>query len=148
MVIAKEATVGRKRRGVNGFEHEMLAAIDERCLALSITAPEDEHEVLALVAQRLDHSIGECLPPSLLMRTCLVCSHGECGIEEEYALLCPACEIACGRYWFAKIVVYLYEDVAQRRWEWHAVIDREAQSMCLSWFVIRILTYNNHLYLA
>ena len=42
MMVAEEAVVGGQGRGMDGREHQMAAAVDERPLLLRIRTPQDE----------------------------------------------------------------------------------------------------------
>ena len=78
----------------------------------------------------------------------LMCSNGQGGVEQQYALFCPTCQIPTQRNGCSKVVLYLLEDVLQRRRKHHPVVHRETQAVGLSWFMIRILSDNHHLHLV
>lgn len=52
---------------MNAFQYQMLACINELRLASGITTPQDKHQVLLILAERLDGSIGKLLPAFALM---------------------------------------------------------------------------------
>ncbi len=60
-------------------------------------APEDEHDVVGLVADRADHLVGERLPSRALVRRGLPGAHGERGVEQQHALACPRLEVPMRR---------------------------------------------------
>lgn len=67
----------------------MLRSSDERCLLLSVGAPENEDDAFELGIDNADDSIGKLLPALALMRVRVLCLHGEYGIEKEHALPGP-----------------------------------------------------------
>ena len=89
----------------------MFAAVDEGTLLLCIGSPKDEDEVLALFGQAANGGIGKGLPTLALVRTGLMGLYGERGIEQQYALACPAGEVAIWGEGFAKVALYLLKDV-------------------------------------
>lgn len=50
--------------------------------------------MLFFFGENADGRICKCFPTAVLVRTGLVCTYGEGSIEQQYALLCPACQIA------------------------------------------------------
>ena len=77
----------------------MATAIDILCLADGETAPKHEYDAVAPLGERLDGSIGEQLPSSVLVRPCLMGAYGECGVEQENTLVGPAGEVAAGEWY-------------------------------------------------
>lgn len=85
----------------------------------------------------------------VLVRACLVCTHGERGVEQQNPLVCPACEVAlCGRYGSAKVAIDLFDDIHQRWGHFYALWHRETQSVGLSGFMVRVLPQDDHLHLV
>lgn len=110
----------------------MLVTVDESSLALCVRSPKDKYKMLFFFCEDADGSICKCFPAVILVRTCLMCTYGKGGIEQQYALFCPACQIAgCGGIG-ADIIFYLFEDVEQGGRKGDSVIHGEAQSVCLS----------------
>ena len=96
--------------------------------------------MIALPAYVTDYGIGECLPATSLMRCRLSGPDRKNRIEQEDALVCPTCKVTAFRTRSAQITLYLLENVFQRRGEWDSRLNRKAQSMRLTRFMIRILT--------
>ena len=143
-----ETAVGTERTGVWGGENKMALAVDELPLALRVTAPKHEYEVLALLIEGGNGSIGEFFPSLVLMAAGTVFLDCECSVEEQDSLFCPMSEVArCGNR-FAKVAVEFLVDIIQRRWDRHAFADREAEPLRLPDFVIRVLPDNNYPYLV
>ena len=128
------------------LEHEMALAVDELLLGARIAAPENEHEVLALGAERADGGIGELLPAVTLMTRRLMRTHRERCVQQEHALLSPARQVARRRDRLSEVELYLLEDVLKRRRKRHACRHREAQTLRLTRLVVRVLTDNHHLH--
>ena len=145
MVVAKETVVGAERRGVGGAEHAVTRGVDDGTLLLRIGSPEDEYEVVALLAEDADDSIGEHLPAAALMRTRIVGLHGERGVEEQHALVGPTGEVAVGRQGLAEVGLNLLEDVDQRGRHRHTRSHREAHAVGLPRLVVGVLTDDDHL---
>ena len=89
-----EAAVGAEWTGVRGSENEMTLAVDILSFALGVTSPEHKDEVLTLLIEGSNGSIGEFLPPFVLMAAGTVCLDRECSVEEQDSLFCPMSEVA------------------------------------------------------
>ena len=89
----------------------MLACIDELRLAPGITTPQDKHQVLLVLAERLDGSIGKLLPAFALMARCLMGTNGKRGIEKQYSLFSPSSQVARLRHRSAEIHLDFLENV-------------------------------------
>ena len=98
---------------MNAFQYQVLTRVNEFCLASGITAPEDKHQVLLVLAERLDGSIGKLLPAFALMARCLMGTNGKGGVEQQYSLLCPAGQIARGWHRSTEIHLNLLEYINQ-----------------------------------
>ena len=98
---------------MNAFQYQMLACIDELRLAPGITAPKDKHQVLLILAECLDGSIGKLLPAFALMTCRLMGTNSQRGIEKQYSLFCPAGQIARGWHRSAEIHLNLLEYINQ-----------------------------------
>jgi hypothetical protein len=68
----------------------MLWPADETLLSLSRGAPEEKDHRLRLVVDGLDDAVRELLPALTAVGVRLTRSHGEDGVEEQDALVCPA----------------------------------------------------------
>ena len=76
------------------LQNQMLRICDEARLCTRIAAPEQkDHRLLALV-QVHDDRIGELLPAHAVMRIRLSVADGQCRIEQQHTLLCPAGQVA------------------------------------------------------
>ena len=104
----------------------MFPPVDERLFRARVAAPEDEYEVFALFAENADHVVGEPCPAAVLVRVGAVRPHGQRGVQEENALLCPFGQIA--RFWngAAHVRFEFFEDIDKRRGRFHALFDRKA----------------------
>lgn len=67
MVVAEKSPVCRKRGWMCGSKHEVLALVDKLHLALRIASPQNECDVLFLIANDFDDSVGESFPPLSLV---------------------------------------------------------------------------------
>ena len=130
-----------------GCEYQMSFSIDKLSFALSIRTPQHEHEVVAVFVERFDSSIGQFLPPFALVTTCVVCFDGERCIQQQYALLCPWGEVSCGWDGFAYISIEFTVYVLEGRRNRYSLFDGEAESLCLSDIMIRVLSYDDDSYL-
>jgi len=142
------ATIGTQRRWMHTLEHQIMLLVDHIGFAAGITAPEHIHQVLTMLRQRLNSGIGKLLPPQLRMTVGLMGTNRERSIEQQHALLSPTGEIArCGDR-RTKVGLYLFKDILQRGRKLDTVLNREAQSVCLSWLVIGVLADNHHFHLV
>ena len=148
VAVAEETVVGGEGRGMGGGEHQVLAAVYEGAFALGVGSPEDEDEVFFPVGQQTDDAVGKGFPTVALVRACLVGAYGEGGVEQQHALPGPAGEVACGGWLGAYVVFNFLEDVDERRGERDAIVYREAQPVCLSGAVVRVLAYDDYFHLT
>ena len=58
MPAAEKTAIGRKRRGMHCFEHQMPVAIDKYTFFLRVRAPKQEDQLLTFSAERRDDLIG------------------------------------------------------------------------------------------
>ena len=101
--------------------------------------------MLSLSGQGMDGSIGEGLPTQGRMAVGLMGTDGQGGVEQQHSLFGPSCEIATRWDGCAEVLLNLLEDILQRRWKQHTVLYGEAQTMCLSWLVVGVLSDDDHL---
>ena len=89
----------------------MSVAVDECSFALGIGPPKNEYKMLFFFGENADGRICKCFPTAVLMRTGLVCTYCEGSIEQQYALLCPACQIAGSGGISANVIFYFLENI-------------------------------------
>ena len=77
MLVAEKSTVGAKGGRVGALQDEVLAIVNKGGLLARGGALEQEDDVLALVTDSLNCSIGEELPAGPLVATRFVALHGE-----------------------------------------------------------------------
>ena len=148
MSAADEAAVGTEGTGVRGGEDKMTLAVDELPLALGITAPEHEDQVLPLFVEGSNGGVGEFLPAFVLMAASAVCLDSKGGVEQQDSLLCPMGKVArCGDR-LTKVAVEFLVDIIQRRRYRYALAHRKAESLCLSEFVVGVLPDDNYTHLV
>ena len=148
MLTKPATTIRTQGRGVNTLEHQVLLLVDHIRLTSGITTPQHIHQVFTMGGQGLDGGIGKLLPTQGRMTIRLMGTNGERGIQKEHPLFCLARQITRSRDGFPKIGLNLLEDVLQRRGKLDAVLHREAQSVGLTWLVVRVLSDNHHLHLV
>ena len=100
-----------------------------------------------MLSQSLNSSIGKLLPTQRRVAVCHMGTNGQRGIEQQNALFCPTCQITRRGNRCTKILLYLLEDILQRGWKLYSILHGETQPMSLSWFVIGVLSDDNHLHL-
>ena len=76
----------------------MAAAVDVLRLANGKATPKHKDNACALLRQCLYGGIGEQFPATVLVRACLMGTHGERGVEQQHALFGPTCEVAAGEW--------------------------------------------------
>ena len=126
----------------------MTRTVDKLSFTLSIRAPQNKNKIFTLLCQTMYNRIGKLLPALVLMRTGLMRSYRKRSIEQQHPLIGPPGKIAAHGNRRTDIIVYLLEDILQRRRKRNAVIYRKTKTMRLSRFVIRILPENNHFHLV
>lgn len=109
-----------------------------------MSAPQHEHHE-RLVVDGANHLIGEGLPSFTLVRSGGTSSNGEGGVEQQHATFCPGRQIpVCGNG-DSQVGMEFLEDVHQRWWRWNVVLHGEAETMCLTRAMVRILPQYHHL---
>jgi hypothetical protein len=129
---------------MDGLEHQMAGCVDEGGFLLGIAAPEEEDGVGAVSVDDGDNGIGELLLSVVGVGVGLPLSHGEGGVEQQHPLVCPALQVARGGNRCTQVTLYLFIYILQRWWHFHAVVDREAKAVGLSFFMIGVLAQDDH----
>ena len=139
MFAAKPAAACRQWRWMYALEYQVFGGVDELRFLLCIVAPQHKYDVFALCGQGFDGAVGELFPTVPLMRSGHVGTHGECGVEQQYALPRPAFEVAVWQRFDAEVAANLFVDVAQRWRQFYVFVDRETEPVCLPDAVIGVL---------
>ena len=98
----------------------------------------------AFFSQTVYNGIRKRFPSLVLMRTGLMSSNRKRGVEQQNTLGCPPQQITAGRSLNTQVRFKFLEDIDQRRRVRGAILNRKAQTVCLSGFVIGILPQNHH----
>ena len=139
------ATISTQWRWVYALKHQVVLLVNHIRLRAGIAAPQHIHQVLAVLCQCLYSGIGKLLPSQRRVTVGLMSANGKRCIKQQYALLGPTGKIArCGDR-RTKVGLNLLEDILQRGRKLDTVLNRETQSVGLSWLVIGILTDNDNL---
>ena len=126
-------------------QYQMTTTIDKRSFLLGIRTPKYKNQMFTPLGQCLDGRIGEFFPSLTLMRTGLMGTYRQCGIEQQHTLLRPTGQVPALRHRCPQIRLYFLEYILQGRRKGDSVIDGKTQTMRLPWPVIRVLSDNNHL---
>ena len=94
--------------------HGMVRLSDQWQLILSLASPEYEHHSRWLRGNQFDHTVGELLPPTPLMRVGLMCPNCKDRVEHKDALPGPTFQIAVIGNPASRIVMEFPIDVSQR----------------------------------
>ncbi len=123
-------------------EYQVLGSIDPPSFIFGVIAPEEEGESRAVGTELLDDLVGQGLPAQMLMRSGLAFDYGEGVIEQQYALLGPACEVGGSERgtFLAEISIYFFEDISQRGRSNNPLGNREGQPVSLAGSMIGILS--------
>ena len=142
------ATISTQWRWVYALKHQVVLLVNHIRLRAGIAAPQHIHQVLAVLCQCLYSGIGKLLPTQRRVTVGLMGTNRERSIQQQHALLGPTGDIArCGDR-CTKVGLNLLEDILQRGRKLNTVLNRETQSVGLSWLVIGVLTDNHYLYLV
>ena len=129
------------------LQNQMLRIPQHRLLHLGRTAPEDKHHRAVDLIQYPDRRIRERLPADAVMAVCLMCPHGQHGVQHQHALIRPLFKIPVIRNRAAEVVMQLLIDVHEGWRDGHLRLHRKAEPMGLSRLVVRILSEDHHLHL-
>ena len=142
------ATISTQWRWVYALKHQVVLLVNHIRLRAGIAAPQHIHQVLAVLCQCLYSGIGKLLPSQRRVTVGLMSANGKRCIKQQYALLGPTGKIArCGDR-RTKVGLNLLEDILQRGRKLDTVLNRETQSVGLSWLMIGVLTDNHHFHLV
>lgn len=144
MSAADEAAVGTEGTGVRGGEDEMTLAVDELPLALGITAPEHEDQIITLFVEGSDGGIGEFLPAFVLMAASAMRLYGKGGVEQQDTLFRPTGEVARCGYRLAEVAIEFLVDIIQRRRYRYPLADGKTEPLRLPEFMVRVLPDDDH----
>lgn len=133
---------------MRGHQHEVFIAVDHLPFFLRVGSPKQKHDTFLFIRYFPDDRIGENFPPLILVRSGAVCLYGECGIQQEYALLRPSIQVARRGNGFAQVIADLFEDVHQRWWNAHALANGEAETIRLARSMIGVLADDDDLYVV
>ena len=126
------------------LQDEVAGLVDEGSLSACRSSPKHEDQMVASPVEGCDGGIGEGLPTFTAVAEGLMLANGETRVEQEYALFRPSGEVSTLGDGRSRLGLYLFEDVLERRREGYAVVHAEAQSVCLSRAVLRVLAQDNH----
>ena len=145
MLASEKAPVCRQRGRMGSRQYTMPSTVDKSPFFLSIRPPQHKHDMLPFIIQSPDHGIRKLFPAFSLMRTGLMGTYRQCGIEQQHTLLRPTGQVPALRHRCPQIRLYFLEYILQGRRKGDSVIDGKTQTMRLPWPVIRVLSDNNHL---
>lgn len=146
---------------MRALQHQMFLTVYEDAFTAGIATPEQEDQMLAVVGQSFDGGVGKRLPTLARVAVGLAFLYGERSVEQQYALICPARQIAtlwqsggsadalwgcsCGHEWWLSVLAHQLLIDVHERWRWlYALLHREAKPMCLTSAVIGILAQDDH----
>lgn len=117
---------------------------DQGLLLLGMVSPQHEHLGLGGVCNVLNQRIGDGFPTPAGMRSGFPGFYGQDGIQQQYALFCPAFQVV-GLHGelIGKLARDLGEDIAQAGRARAMVWNAERQPLCLAGAVVGILSQNN-----
>ena len=130
---------------MDGLQNEILLRVGDGAFLLGVTAPEHVDDALPAHGDGADDGVGEGLPALSGVRGRFVGPHGEHRVEQQYALLGPAVEVARERHGYARVVGDLLENVLERRRKGYAVGHGETEAVGLSGSVVGVLPDDDHL---
>ena len=148
MPVAHEASHGTQWAWVCALQDKMPALVDECGLPACRSTPKHEDKIVAASVEGSNGSIGEGLPTLPAVAECLMLTNRKAGIQEKHALLRPSCQVAALWNGRSRFIVYLLENVLERRREGNPVVHAEAKSVRLPGAVIRVLPEDDHAHLV
>ena len=91
MAAAEKSAICRKRAWVHGYELFMYRVCNDTRLFLGVCAPKQKNYWRFLAVKLGNHSVGKYFPALILMAVRLTRPHGKHGVQQQHALLSPAC---------------------------------------------------------
>ncbi len=95
-------------------QYQVSLRIDELSLALRVTPPKHEYQVVALTIQQLDNFVGKSLPAPTLVRRRTTTLDGKHAVQQQDTLPGPVLETAVGGNWTTNISRNFCKYVDQR----------------------------------
>ena len=121
------------------LQNQMATAVNHGSFFLRMTAPEHEHQPLAMGVELRNDPIRESFPPPIGMRVRLPCLNSKHGVEQQHALLCPTLQKAVpGNDEAFDIVTQLLIDIAQGRGNIHPRLHRKGKPVGLPGAVVGV----------
>lgn len=134
----KKTSIRWKRWWMRRCEYQVFSSIDERFFCYSIRPPEYKNNMLSLLWQRTDSSIGKVFPSLSLMGIRFSLSNCENCIQQKYSLFCPISKIST-RTSDSEITLQLGKNISQRWLYAYTNRNRERKSHSSSWCMVRVL---------
>ena len=119
-------------------EHRVTTLVDQVALAIGVTAPQQEDDVVLLVTDGTDGCVRQPFPTQVFVAVGLALHHRQHGVQQENTLFGPRGQVSMA----GGQGVGFFQHVGQARWDSHSFADREAQSIGLSISMIGILSDN------
>lgn len=127
------------------FNNQMLFGIDKGTFSLSIGTPENENQIFFSIGQTVNDGIGKLFPALILVRTGLVGTDSESGIEQQNAFFDPMIQIAGFGRRFTNISLDFFINILQGGRKGDAVGDRKRKTVGLARAMIGVLTKDDDL---
>ena len=96
--------------------------------------------MLSTGAKPTNDGVGKGFPTVPLMTAGGMGSHGQCSVEQEYALGSPAAQTAALRNGMADVGLYFLKDITQGRGKGDAIAHAKTKAFSLAGLVVGILT--------
>ena len=140
MLTSEKAAVCRERTWMRCFQDQMLwIIVQHRFFHLCRSAPQQKDHRAVLLIQDADGCIGKFFPSNPPVGICLMCTHGENRVQQQYALFRPFRQIPIIRDITATVIVQFFINIYKRRRYLYIWFHRKTKSMCLSIPMVRVL---------
>ena len=140
MFAAKKSAICGKRTWMRCFQDQMLRiSVQHGFFHLSRSAPQQKYHWTILLIQDADCCIGKFFPSNPPVGICLMCTHGQNRVQQQYALFRPFRQIPIIRDITATVIVQFFINIYKRRRYLYIWFHRKTKSMCLSIPMVRIL---------
>ena len=128
-------------------EYQLLRIVQHCFFHLGRSSPEKIYDWAVLFIQGLDNGVCELFPADSSVGECLVRTDSKDCVQKEYALFCPFFQTAIVWDVAAKITVKFFIDIYQGRRDVYVFSYGEAETVCLTVIMIRVLSQDHYLHL-
>ena len=111
MLTEPAATIGTQWRGMDTLKHQIAGLVNHISLTSGITSPKHIHQMFTMSGQSLNSRISKPLPPQRRVTIGLMGTDCQRGVEQQYTLFSPSCQVTRSRNRRTQVGLNFFEDI-------------------------------------